>query len=308
MTLAVVFPGQGSQSVGMLAELYDDFTLVRDLFAEATATLGYDLWHIISTGPKEKLDQTEITQPAMLCAGVAVYRVVQQETTIKPEVLAGHSLGEYSALVAAGALSFTDALKLVRERACLMQQAVPEGKGAMAAILGLDDDTVRTLCAETDGIVEAVNFNSPGQVVIAGETAAVTTACEKAKQAGAKRALVLPVSVPSHSSLMQPAAEQFATVLADINITPPTTPVINNVDCDTATDPEQIRSALVRQLHNPVRWVETIQAMSARGVSDIIEAGSGKVLTGLNKRCDKTLSGIPVFDRDSLTLTRNSHS
>jgi [acyl-carrier-protein] S-malonyltransferase len=161
MTLAVVFPGQGSQSVGMLAELYDDFTLVRDLFAEATATLGYDLWHIISTGPKEKLDQTEITQPAMLCAGVAVYRVVQQETTIKPEVLAGHSLGEYSALVAAGALSFTDALKLVRERACLMQQAVPEGKGAMAAILGLDDDTVRTLCAETDGIVEAVNFNSP---------------------------------------------------------------------------------------------------------------------------------------------------
>ena len=302
MKLAIVFPGQGSQAVGMLGELAADYPVVTETFAEASDQLGYDLWQLVSDGPKESLNETVNTQPAMLAAGVACWRIWQQQAGAEPSVMAGHSLGEYSALVSSGALDFTDAVKLVAERGRLMQEAVPAGEGAMAAILGLDDEQVQAVCrqASEKGVVEAVNFNAPGQVVIAGAASAVEQATGFAKEAGAKRALPLPVSVPSHSSLMREAAERFAQSMQPIVINPPEIPVINNVEVMAEIEPEVIRGALIRQLHSPVRWVETIREMGQSGVDTLIECGPGKVLAGLNKRIDKGMKVAPVHDRKSL--------
>lgn len=295
---AVVFPGQGSQSVGMLSAWHESQPLVAQTFEEAADALGFDLWQLINDGPAETLNQTHNTQPAMLAAGVAAWRMLQSADLPAPSVLAGHSLGEYSALVAAGSLAFDQALKLVAERGRLMQAAVPEGEGAMAAILGLEDDQVRDICRQAAGeqVVEAVNFNSPGQVVIAGNRAAVEAAMELAKQAGAKRALPLPVSAPSHCALMKPAAEQLATSLADVTLNPPVIPVLHNVNVAAAADSADIADLLARQLHSPVRWVETIQAMRDDDISLVVEAGPGKVLTGLCKRIDKSVTGLALFD------------
>ena len=303
MSFAIVFPGQGSQSVGMLAALADEFTIVKDTFAEASSVLNYDLWELVQEGPADKLNSTDVTQPAMLAAGIACWRVWLEKGGAQPDVVAGHSLGEYTALTAAGSLNFVDAIALVQTRGQLMQSAVPAGEGAMAAILGLDDDAVRSVCekaAEND-VVEAVNFNSPGQVVVAGSKGAVERAIVLAKEAGAKRALLLPVSVPSHCALMQAAAEQLDETLAGISIQSPVIPVINNVDVMTETSHEAIRDALVRQLYQPVRWVESVQKMSNMGVTKLIECGPGKVLVGLNKRIDKQIAAAAVFDPDSLT-------
>ena len=302
MSLAFVFPGQGSQSIGMLDQLATEYPLVQETFIEASDALGYDMWDLVTSGPDVALNQTERTQPAMLAAGIAVWRVWQSLTNIQPGYLAGHSLGEYTALVAAGALSFTDAIKLVEMRGQFMQQAVPEGQGAMAAILGLDDNAVKTICidAADEQVVEAVNFNSPGQVVIAGDVEAVTKATELAKEQGAKRALLLPVSVPSHCALMKPAAEKLAKALTDIPVHKTRIPVLHNVNVSAAADEDEIKALLIQQLHNPVRWVETIQALSNTGVDKIVECGPGKVLAGLTKRIDKTITGLPVFDQRSL--------
>lgn len=303
MSLAFVFPGQGSQSVGMLDQLATAFPQVETTFEEASEVLGYDLWKRVVSGPEEALNQTACTQPAMLAAGIAVWRVWQSLTNIQPSYLAGHSLGEYSALVAAEAIRFADAIKLVEQRGQFMQQAVPEGKGAMAAILGLDDDVVKALCAEAAAkfdVVEAVNFNSPGQVVIAGDVAGVTEATEIAKAQGAKRALLLPVSVPSHCALMKPAAVQLAAALEDISINQPVIPVIHNTNVASADDAATIKQLLADQLHSPVRWVETVQWLAQQDVDKIVECGPGKVLAGLTKRIDKTVAGYPVFDQLSL--------
>ena len=302
MSFAIVFPGQGSQSVGMLAELAGAWPVVGETFAEASATLGYDLWQRVQEGPDTELNRTTVTQPAMLAAGVAVWRVWQARGGAAPAVMAGHSLGEYSALVCADAIDFADAIRLVAERGRLMQEAVPEGVGAMAAILGLDDDTVRDVCeqAAQGEICSAVNFNSPGQVVIAGHDAAVERAMAMARERGARRALKLPVSVPSHCELMQPAAERLAEQLAGIEITPPAIPVLHNVDVSRHDQPDAIRRALALQLYRPVRWVETIGAMKGQGADAVIEAGPGKVLTGLNKRIDKTMRSLPVYDDGTL--------
>ncbi len=308
MKLAFVFPGQGSQSVGMLSELADSYTVVGETFSEASDALGMDLWGLVQQGPKESLNQTTNTQPAMLAAGVATWRVWNQQMDIRPSIMAGHSLGEYSALVCAGALNFGDAVKLVAERGRLMQEAVPEGEGAMAAILGLEDDQVRTICSDAagSGVVEAVNFNSPGQVVIAGSADAVGRAIEAAKGAGAKRALPLPVSVPSHSSLMHGAAERFAEAMAPVVINPPEIPIINNVDVSAEVEPDSIRGALARQLYNPVRWVEIINEMHREGVDTLIECGPGKVLAGLNRRIERSMKAMAVFDAGSLESAINT--
>lgn len=302
MSVAFVFPGQGSQAVGMMAELGASHAVVRDTFAEASAALGYDLWQLTQNGPAEELNQTHITQPAMLTSGVAAWRVWQAQGGATPAVMAGHSLGEYTALVCAGALAFGDAVKLVAERGRFMQDAVPAGTGAMAAILGLEDAQVIEACASSaqGQVVSAVNFNSPGQVVIAGNTQAVERAVEAAKGMGAKRALLLPVSVPSHCALMQPAAERLAERLAQIDVNTPHIPVINNVDVSAATDPAAIRQALARQLYSPVRWVETVQKMATDGVTTLVECGPGKVLVGLNKRIVKDMKTYAIFDAASL--------
>lgn len=302
MSLAFVFPGQGSQSQGMLKDLADSYAIVGKTFSEASDKLGYDLWQIVQEGPAEKLNNTDITQPAMLAAGVATWRVWQEKGGAQPDVMAGHSLGEYSALVCAGSLDFADAIGLVAERGRLMQAAVPAGEGAMAAILGLDDDAVRQACedAAEGEVLAPVNFNSPGQVVAAGNKSAIERLVTLAKERGAKRALVLPVSVPSHCSLMQPAADKLAEVLAGIDVQAPQIPVINNVDVATPTDPAAIRDALVRQLYNPVRWVETVQKMAGEGVERLIECGPGKVLVGLNKRIDKSMAAEAIYDPSSL--------
>jgi [acyl-carrier-protein] S-malonyltransferase len=296
--LAFVFPGQGSQAVGMLAELAAAYPAVSDTFAEASAALGFDLWRLVQDGPAEELNLTHNTQPAMLAAGIAVWRVWEREGGPSPAFLAGHSLGEYTALVAGGAIEFADAVRLVAERGRLMQAAVPEGTGAMAAILGLDDDQVRAACVQAAAgeVVEAVNFNSPGQVVIAGHSGAVARAVEAAKAAGAKRAVALPVSVPSHCALMRPAAEQLALRLAAATVRVPATPVLHNVDVSVAQTADAVRDRLARQLHSPVRWVETVQRLVAEGVTLVVEAGPGKVLAGLNKRIDKNLESVAVFD------------
>jgi [acyl-carrier-protein] S-malonyltransferase len=303
MTYACIFPGQGSQSVGMLAGLAAAYPQVKESYQEASDALGYDLWQLVQDGPEAELNQTHITQPVMLAGGVAVWRILQTQGVPQPAALAGHSLGEYSALVAAGSLSLGDAAALVADRGRFMQQAVPAGVGAMAAILGLDDDQVIAVCdqAAQGEVVTAVNFNSPGQVVVAGNAAAVERAVELAKEAGAKRALLLPVSVPSHCSLMAPAAEQLAERLAGITINSPAIPVINNVDVSAESEAEAIRDALRRQLFSPVRWVETINALATRGVDQVIECGPGKVLAGLNKRINRDMAAYTTVDEDSLT-------
>lgn len=302
MTFACVFPGQGSQSLGMLAPLADAHPQVRETFGEASAALGFDLWDLVQNGPEEALNRTENTQPAMLAAGVAVWRVWCASGGTVPVVMAGHSLGEYTALVCAEALGFGDAVRLVAERGRLMQGAVAPGEGAMAAVLGLDDAQVVDLCARAagDGIVEAVNFNSPGQVVIAGETAAVDRAVVLAGAAGAKRSVKLSVSVPSHCRLMEQAAKRLAAHLADVPVSEPKIAVIHNVDAAVHESPAEIRDALSAQLHRPVRWADSVRQMAALGVSAVVELGPGKVLTGLNKRIDKALGGACVQDPESL--------
>ena len=305
-SLAFVFPGQGSQSVGMM-QGWGDRSEVRFTFSEASDALGQDLWALVTEGPAELLNQTINTQPAMLAADVAAWRVWRAAGGVQPALLAGHSLGEYAALVAAGALGFSDAIKLVRFRAEAMQAAVPEGVGAMAAILGLDDDAVRAVCTEAAAgeVVEAVNFNSPGQVVIAGNKAAVERAMVLAKERGAKRALPLPVSVPSHSSLMLPAAEKLLVHLQTVTIKPPAIPVLHNTDVKSHAEPDAIRAALAKQLHTPVRWVETVQALKAAGMGCVIECGPGKVLTGLGKRIDDSLTALALVDETSLQAALN---
>ncbi|WP_394173165.1 ACP S-malonyltransferase [Thalassotalea litorea] len=299
--LAFVFPGQGSQSLGMLSDFADNNT-VQQTFAEASDALGYDLWQLIQQGPVEKLNQTHITQPALLTASVAMWRVWLEMGGNAPALLAGHSLGEYSALVCAEVLSLATAVKLVESRGVYMQQAVPEGTGAMYAIIGLDDDAIKTACeqAAQGEVVSPVNFNSPGQVVIAGNKAAVERAGELCKQAGAKRALPLPVSVPSHCALMASAAEKLAKDLNDITFNTPQIPVINNVDVSAYSDAQQIKDALIRQLYSPVRWTETVKAMAAKGVDTLVEAGPGKVLQGLTKRIDKAVSCTSINTTQSI--------
>lgn len=289
MQRVFVFPGQGSQSVGMMAELAAQDAVVVETFAEASATLGYDMWQLVQQGPVERLSETVHTQPVMLAAGVATWRYWQRRSAVVPDVVAGHSLGEYSALVAAGALAFPEALKLVRERAERMQAAVPAGVGAIAAVLGLDDEAVIQACrdAAQGEVVEAVNFNSPGQAVIAGHAAAVQRALEACKAAGAKRAVLLPMSVPAHSSLMQPAADGFAASLRAATITRPVCAFWSPVDGKAHADPEDIRALLIRQLASPVHWAELVRALIAAGASTFVECGPGKVLTGLNRRIDK---------------------
>ncbi len=300
--IGIVFPGQGAQSLGMLAELGEARARIRETFEEASDALGLDLWRLAQEGPEEDLNRTENTQPVLLAAGVAVYRVWRDEGGPRGVAMAGHSLGEYSALVAAGAMDLGDAASLVAERGRLMQQAVPEGSGAMAAILGLDDDTVRGLCAQAAGdeVVEAVNFNAPGQVVVAGHKAAVDRVAAAAREAGAKRVVPLAVSAPSHCALMRPAAERLAERLAEVPIRTPEVPVIHNADVAAYEDPERIRDALVRQLHSPVRWVETVRKLHVDGVDTLIEAGPGKVLTGLNRRIERAVTTLPVFDLKTL--------
>jgi len=300
---AYVFPGQGSQTVGMLAELAGDYPIVQETFKQASETLGYDLWQLVQEGPAEELNKTWQTQPALLTASVAVYRVWQQKyPELKPEVMAGHSLGEYSALVCAGVLDFQDAVKLVELRGKLMQQAVPEGTGAMYAIIGLDNEAIINACkqAEQGEVVSAVNFNSPGQVVIAGAKAAVERAAALCKEAGAKRALPLAVSVPSHCALMKPAADQLSVSLESITLKAPTVSVLNNVDVKAETDADAIRNELVRQLYSPVRWTETVEKMSHSGVEVLVEIGPGKVLNGLTKRIVDSLQATSVNDVKSL--------
>ena len=300
---AMVFPGQGSQTVGMLAELAGDYPIVQETFKQASEVLGYDLWQLVQEGPAEELNKTWQTQPALLTASVAVYRVWQQKyPALKPEVMAGHSLGEYSALVCAGVLDFQDAVKLVELRGKLMQQAVPEGTGAMYAIIGLDKDAIINACkqAEQGEVVAAVNFNSPGQVVIAGAKAAVERAAALCKEAGAKRALPLAVSVPSHCALMKPAADQLSVSLESITLKEAGVSVLNNVDVKNEIEADAIRNALVRQLYSPVRWTETVEKMAQNGVEVLVEVGPGKVLNGLTKRIVDSLQAVSVNDVKSL--------
>ena len=300
---AMVFPGQGSQTVGMLAELAGNYPIVQETFKQASEVLGYDLWQLVQEGPAEELNKTWQTQPALLTASVAVYRVWQQKyPALKPEVMAGHSLGEYSALVCAGVLDFQDAVKLVELRGKLMQQAVPEGTGAMYAIIGLDNDAMINACkqAEQGEVVSAVNFNSPGQVVIAGAKAAVERAAALCKEAGAKRALPLAVSVPSHCALMKPAADQLSVSLESITLKEAGVSVLNNVDVKNEIEADAIRNALVRQLYSPVRWTETVEKMAQNGVEVLVEIGPGKVLNGLTKRIVDSLQAVSVNDVKSL--------
>ncbi|MBQ4829778.1 ACP S-malonyltransferase [Alteromonas sp. MMG017] len=300
---ACVFPGQGSQSVGMLKELADSHPSVVDTFKEASDVLGYDLWDLVQNDADGKLNETHITQPALLAASVATWRVLEAQG-IEVSYLAGHSLGEYSALVCGGAMSFADAIKLVEARGQYMQEAVPAGAGAMYAIIGLDDNTIANVCHQTaiatGDVVSPVNFNSPGQVVIAGEKVAAEQAAAACKEAGAKRALPLAVSVPSHCELMRPAADKLEDALATLNVHTPAINIINNVDVTIETDGASIKSALVRQLYCPVQWTRTVEYLAAAGVERIIEVGPGKVLTGLNKRINKSLESIAVNTPESV--------
>ncbi|MDY6926868.1 MAG: ACP S-malonyltransferase [Pseudomonadota bacterium] len=295
--IACVFPGQGSQAVGMLKELADVHPSILDTFAQASEALGYDLWDVVQNDPDSKLNETQVTQPALLTASVAIYRLLAEQG-IAPEYMAGHSLGEYSALVCAGVLDFAEAVKLVEARGEFMQQAVPAGAGAMYAIIGLDDDSIAEICHDTavatGDVVSPVNYNSPGQVVIAGEKNAAEQAANACKEAGAKRALPLAVSVPSHCELMRPAADHLDDKLETIAIAEPTVKVVNNVDVAVESDPAGIRSALVRQLYCPVQWTKTVEFLAAEGIDTIIEVGPGKVLTGLGKRIVKSVSYIAV--------------
>ncbi len=304
MKYAIIFPGQGSQSVGMLTDLAANFPIVEETFSLASDVLGFDLWKL-SQEDHDGLNQTQNTQPAMLAAGYATYKVLANEADLSPVCMAGHSLGEYTALVASGSLSFSDGIALVKKRAELMQSAVPEGMGAMAAILGLDDDTVVKVCSEYtgDGIVEAVNFNATGQVVIAGNKDAVERACESMKDQGAKRALVLPVSVPSHCSLMSDAAIEFANTINATKFSTGDVDVIHNFDATVASDIDDIRSKLVAQLHKPVLWTDTVKSIHNMGVEKLIESGPGKVLAGLTRRIEKSLTANAVIDSNSVATT-----
>ncbi len=299
---AFVFPGQGSQSLGMLSDFAEAYSLVGETFQEASGALGYDLWQVCQED-EAKLNQTQVTQPAILTASVAIWRIAQANGGFQPAYLAGHSLGEYSALVCAGVLSLADSVKLVEQRGLFMQQAVPSGEGAMAAILGLDDEQVKAACeaAAQGEVASAVNFNSPGQVVIAGNKAAIDRAIEICKEAGARKAMPLAVSVPSHCALMAPAAAKLEAALNDLEFAAPQIPVVNNVDVANVSDPAEIKKALVAQLTDAVRWVESVQHIGAQGVEQFVECGPGKVLTGLGKRIDKSLSHSALSTPDALS-------
>jgi [acyl-carrier-protein] S-malonyltransferase len=300
--LAFVFPGQGSQSVGMLSQLAASYPEVKQTFDKASFVLGRDLWDLVSKGTEDELNQTQNTQPVMLAAGVAVWEVWCKQSAIRPAWMAGHSLGEYTALVCSGALFFEDAVKLVEARARFMQEAVPAGVGAMAAILGLEDNQIIEICTSVAGteVVSAVNFNSPGQVVIAGHKAAVERAAAAAKTAGAKRAVLLPVSVPSHCALMQSAADRLDETMQNIALATPKMHTIHNVDVESHSAPEVIRNALKEQLYKPVRWVESIELMHNNGVTTFVECGPGKVLTGLDKRIAKDAEHLALIDPETL--------
>lgn len=302
---ALIFPGQGSQSVGMLTDLAAQHRIVGDTFAQASDALGYDLWSLASNGPEERLNQTEITQPAMLTADIATWRVWCELEGPVPDYMAGHSLGEYAALVAAGAIDFVEAVKLVSQRGKLMQEATPAGTGAMAAVLGVEDDRLEEICQQSAGgqVVSCANFNAPGQVVIAGHAPAVERACEAAKQAGARRALLLPVSVPSHCALMKGAADALEPALAETEIKAPLVPVYQNVDVTARTEPAEIRAALAAQLWQPVLWTRTIQMFSTMGVERVAECGPGKVLSGLNRRIAREMGCAALVDAESMAST-----
>lgn len=300
MSYAFVFPGQGSQSVGMLAELAESNPVVKEVFSEASDVLGYDLWDVIQNDADGKLNQTDVTQPAMLAAGIAVYRTLMSKADAAPAYLAGHSLGEYTALVASGVMTLAQGIELVAERGRLMQAAVPDGQGGMAAVLGLDDDAVVAVCEQVDGVVEAVNFNSPGQVVIAGNKEAVDAAMEAATEAGASRVVPLAVSVPSHCSLMKPAADALEAKLADMSFSEAQIPVLHNVNVAVSNSEAEIKQALVKQLYQPVQWVKTVESMKADGVDKLLELGPGKVLMGLNRRIDRRMGMVAVFDNATL--------
>lgn len=291
---AFVFPGQGSQKVGMLADAYAAYRPVRETFAEAAEALGYDVWDLVQNGEQAALNLTETTQPVLLTASVALWRAWQSEGGVQPRVMAGHSLGEFSALVCAGSLQFADAVRLVRQRGRFMQTAVPVGEGAMAAIIGLDDETINRICGQSDGVVAAVNFNSPGQVVIAGHAAPVDAAVAALKEAGAKRAMPLPVSAPFHTELMKPAGERLAEAMADMPIARPRIPVVHNVHAKTEPEPEKIRQLLVGQIYSPVQWTSCVQTMIDAGVDSCVECGPGKVLSGLVRRIDKSLANYAI--------------
>lgn len=310
--LAFVFPGQGSQSVGMLADLAPLYQEVTATFAEASDGLGYDLWSLVANGPAQQLDQTVYTQPALLTASYAIWRILQSRLSAQPAMLAGHSLGEYSALVCAKAIDFQSAVKLVAARGQFMQEAVNQGVGGMAAVIGLDDEKVRTICEEAkqsaDQIITPANYNSVGQVVIAGHLPVVLRAMELAKSAGAKLVTQIPVSVPSHCALMLPAAEKLKPLLATITIASPSIPVVNNADVKMYETPDEIRDGLVKQLYSPVRWVETIQTFIKQGITQVVECGPGKVLTGLNKRIDKSLQLQSIADAAGVEGLLNSEN
>ncbi|GLX81931.1 ACP S-malonyltransferase [Thalassotalea eurytherma] len=299
--LAFVFPGQGSQTVGMLSDFADN-AIVQETFKQASEALGYDVWQLISTDEHGQLNQTQFTQPALLTASVAMYRVITEKTGAMPSSMAGHSLGEYSALVCAGVLSLADAVKLVEKRGQFMQSSVPEGTGAMAAVIGLADDKIIEACssAAQNEVVSAVNFNSPGQVVIAGNKAAVERAGDLCKEAGAKRVLPLPVSVPSHCALMKEAAEQLAQAFNDVTFNEPKIAVINNVDVSAEQSVEAIKQALIKQLYSPVRWTETIEQLAANGTEKMLEVGPGKVLQGLVKRINKSIACVSINDATTI--------
>ncbi len=307
MKFGYVFPGQGSQEIGMLADAEAE---VKDLVSEASDALGYDLWQLIQEGPEDKLNQTEFTQPALLTASYAFFKLAQEAGAPAPDIVAGHSLGEYSALVAAEVLAFADAVKLVQQRGQFMQSAVPVGQGGMAAVMGLDDDAVRSICDDVSGetVVQAVNFNAPGQVVIAGANEALNAAIDACKEAGAKRAIALAVSAPFHSSTMQPAAEKMREALSVVTFNAPSVPVMQNVDASIHQDPDAIRENLVTQMYSAVLWTDTIQNIAAGGVDTLIECGPGKVLTGLARRIDKSLSGHNVNSLDAAKALNGSLS
>ncbi|MEH6568787.1 MAG: ACP S-malonyltransferase [Halioglobus sp.] len=306
-TIAFVFPGQGSQKVGMLAAAFEAFQSVRDTFTEASDALGYDMWQLIQEGEQEALNLTETTQPVLLSSSVALWRAWLENGGAQPSVMAGHSLGEFSALVCAGALNFADGVKLVKQRGAFMQTAVPVGEGAMAAIIGLEDEVINRICAEVaaagGGVVAAVNFNSPGQVVIAGNTGAVDAAIVALKDAGAKRALPLPVSAPFHTELMKPAGVRLIDAMDAIKFKTPTIPVVHNVHAQTESDPSRIKALLGEQIYSPVLWTQCIQTMVGKGAQRLVECGPGKVLSGLNRRIDKSLQSFSLEDPEQLRQT-----
>lgn len=308
--LAFVFPGQGSQSVGMLADLNSAYPVVKKTFDEASEVFGRDMWALAQQGSEQELAQTEITQPIMLIAGVAAWRAWCEASALRPALMAGHSLGEYTAYVCAESISLADGVALVKRRGELMRDACPGGKGKMAAILGMEDDELKAVCAEAaqGEIVQAVNFNAPGQVVIAGHSAAVDRAIELAKQKGARKAMPLAVSVPCHSDLMRAASEELAAKLASTQINKPVIPVVNNIDAQIELNPERIREKLIVQLYSPVLWVDSVRAMAAQGITKVVECGPGKVLSGMNKRIARELEVFNVLDAASLEATRNALS